>query len=82
MESAKHRTQVSIEDWQYQTLMDISRKTKKSMSNIIRDLISEKYSGKIRKAKSDPIFGIVGIGTGDRSPAAKEHDKFLYGKRK
>lgn len=34
------------------------------------------------KSQEDSIRGIIGIGTGDGSPAAREHDKFLYAKRK
>jgi predicted DNA-binding ribbon-helix-helix protein len=34
METAKHRTQISLEDWQYQTLLEISNKTKKSLSSL------------------------------------------------
>ena len=37
MESIKHRTQISLDDWQYQTLLDLSRKTKKSLSALIRE---------------------------------------------
>jgi hypothetical protein len=32
MDSVKHWTQISLEDWQYQILIDQSRKTKKSLS--------------------------------------------------
>lgn len=82
MAYTKHRTQISLEDWQYQILIDISKKTKKSLSGIIRDLITENFSKKMVKSKKDPIMGIIGLGAGDGSAVAKEHDKFLYGKKK
>jgi hypothetical protein len=81
METAKHRTQVSLEDWQYQILLEISKKTKKSLSNIIRDLLTEKFSKETIKVKEDPVWSIIGIGSGDGSPVAREHDRFLYAKR-
>ncbi len=82
MESAKHRTQISLEDWQYQILREMSIKLKKSLSCIIRDLLTEKLSRETSKTEKDSILGIIGIGTGDGLPAAKEHDRFLYAKRK
>jgi hypothetical protein len=81
MEDIKHRTQISLEDWQYQILLEVSKRTKKSLSAIIRDLVSEKFSRQSVKIKGDPIWGIVGMGAGDGSSVAREHDKFLYGKR-
>lgn len=82
MEAAKHRTQISLEDWQYQVLQEMSKKTKKSLSCIIRDLVREKFSKETLKTKEDALWGIIGIGAGDGSAVAREHDKFLYTKRK
>ena len=82
MEATKHRTQISIEDWQYQILLEVSRKTKKSLSSLIRDLLTEKFSKQTMSTKEDSIWGIIGIGAGDGSSVAREHDRFLYGKRK
>lgn len=82
MMKTKHRTQVSIEEWQYQKLIEASRTKKKSISNIIRDLITEKYSKQPDRRNPDPIFAIVGTGAGNGDAIAKEHDKFLYGKSK
>lgn len=80
MESEKHRTQISLDDWQYQRLLEISRKTKKSLSAIIRELLSEKLLAQVVNKKKDPVSGLMGIGSGDGSPIARKHDKYLYGK--
>ena len=85
MEDRLRRTQISIEDWQFQALSEISKKTKKSMSFIIREMLSEKFlNNKIEKneIKKDPVSFLSGIGSGDGLPAAREHDKYLYGKAK
>lgn len=82
MSSVKHRTQISLENWQYDKLCEISRKTQKSISKIIRDLIADKYLRQQSSKKSDPIMGIIGIANGDGSPVAEEHDEFLYGTKK
>ena len=82
METAKHRTQISLEDWQYQMLLEISRKTKKSLAGIIRDLIAEKFSKQPARKREDELFTLIGIGAGDGSSVARDHDRYLYGKRK
>lgn len=82
METAKHRTQISLEDWQYQILLEMSKKEKKSLSSIIREFLSEKFSKQVVKTKEDSVWSIIGIGAGDGSPVAREHDRFLYAKRK
>lgn len=82
MEGSKHRTQISLEDWQYQMLRDLSRKTHKSLSAIIRDLVVEKFTKTPSDRRSDSLYGIVGLATGDGASVAREHDDYLYGKRK
>ncbi len=82
MGQIKHRTQISLEDWQYQTLRDISRRTRKSLSGVIRDLLTEKFTRQAGRKMTDPIQGIVAMGAGDGAPAAREHDAFLYGKKR
>lgn len=81
MEAVKHRTQISLDDWQYQVLLDLSRKTRKSLSALIREMITEKFalSG---VAEHDPVYSIVGIGTSSRKNTARDHDAVLYGKKK
>lgn len=82
MESTKHRTQISLDDWQYQALLEISKKTKKSLSAIIRESLTEKLSTKAVNKEKDPLSRLIGIGSGDGSPVARKHDKYLYGKTK
>lgn len=82
MEAIKHRTQISLDDWQYQVLLDVSRKTKKSLSALIREMITEKFAATTGEAGSDPVFGIVGIGSSGRKTTARDHDAVLYGKKR
>ncbi len=83
MASTKHRTQISLDDWQYHLLLVESRKTKKSISQIIRDLISDKFHpAEKRRKKQDTLFDIIGIGAGDGSSVARDHDKYLYGTKR
>ncbi|MGR3218849.1 MAG: hypothetical protein ACUZ8H_03400 [Candidatus Anammoxibacter sp.] len=45
-------------------------------------MVTEKITKQMARSKTDPVMGIIGLGAGDGSPVAKEHDKFLYGKGK
>jgi hypothetical protein len=78
MSTMKHRTQISLETWQYEILMEQSRKTRKSLARIIRELIAEKFAGDKTDREKDPIMGIIGMGSGDGTPIARNHDAVLY----
>jgi hypothetical protein len=82
MESGMHRTQISLEKWQYQMLMELSRTTRKSLSAIVRDLVDEKLTKTSSYRKKDSLHGIVGLSSRDGASVAREHDDYLYGKRK
>ena len=82
MQSVKHRTQISLDDWQYQLLQDVSQKTKKSLSALIRELITERFASKPADVLADPAFQIIGIGRSGHKKTAREHDSVLYGKKR
>lgn len=75
------RTQISLDDWQYQLLLDLSRKTKKSLSALIREMITEKLAPNAGVAENDPVYSIVGIGGSGLKHTACDHDAILYGKK-
>lgn len=71
-----HRTQLIIEDWQYEYLKDISEEKGKSLSAIVREMIS----GFIEKEVSGSnLSSICGIGE-DEEGCGKDHNKLLYNK--
>lgn len=76
--ATKHRTQISLEDWQYEFLKEKAKKEKTSISSVIRNLVTEKT--KLRHIKKDPIFSLVGIAKGNGTSIARTHDKHLYKK--
>jgi hypothetical protein len=78
MGSNKHRTQISLETWQYEALMEVSRKTRKSLAGILRDLIAEKFAADKINQADDPIMSIIGMGSGDGKAIARNHDKIIY----
>jgi len=81
MQTLKHRTQISLDDWQYQLLLEVSQKTKKSLSSLIRDLITERFTTKPADVSTDPVFQIMAIGKSGHKNTARKHDAVLYGKK-
>ena len=80
MYAIMHRTQLILEDWQYDTLKSLSDKRGESLSTIVREAI-----GVYLQAKSAPqgvgLREIEGIGA-DRGISGRTHDQALYPTRK
>jgi len=72
-----HRTQVLLEDWHYTYLKNAAERDGKSLSEILREILSEyvKEGGSARKRLEE----IAGIGT-DEEASGREHDRWLYQK--
>lgn len=75
-----HRTQLILEDWQYDTLKSLSERRGESLSNVVRDAVAE-YLGKAAPSAAPGLAAIEGIGT-DSETSGREHDRFLYPTRK
>ena len=71
-----HRTQVILEDKQYQFLKKVSEKEKKSISQLLREIV-KKYSEKTDVFSVSSIAGIAE----DTEIYGKDHDKWLYRKK-
>lgn len=71
-----HRTQVLIEDWQYEHLKTISLQKGKSISAVLREIISALVD---RDASTESLSAICGLGE-DRDGTGRDHDRLLYGK--
>jgi predicted CopG family antitoxin len=74
------QTNISLEEWQYQKLRELAEKEGKSISGLIRELIKEKFKLAEDEIENDPIFEIIGMGKGEGTDVAREHDKLLYRK--
>jgi negative regulator of replication initiation len=76
-----HRTQISLEKWQYQYVVERARQTQTSISDVIRRLVTQAAQAQSSALReSDPVYSIIGIGAGDGAPVSRDHDKYLYGK--
>lgn len=77
-----HRTQITLEDDQYIVLRERARRSKKSMSQIIRELLQrELETGPKRgRGKKSGLSRMTGI-LQDRNFGGEDHDDALYGGR-
>ena len=75
-----HRSQILLEEWQYQYLTDESRRSGESISAIVRRWITERIEEQHQQAISeDPFFEIIGICSGEPgNTVGQDHDKVIY----
>ena len=74
-----HRTQILLEEWQYETLRARAKREGRSLSHLIRELLG------VSLAQSSSHVGnrldaLEGVGE-DASAYGEDHDRFLYGAR-
>ena len=72
------RTNVVLEEWQYQYLKERAAREGKSMSALLRELIEAAIRPGKGSIQDDPIFEIVGMFRGGRKDVAEKHDEYLY----
>ncbi len=78
-----HRTQLYLEDSQYQYLKELARKEKKSIANIIREWIEEKRRARTAtRYLKDPFFKARGLFSSGVPDMAERFDDYLYGDKK
>lgn len=75
-----HRTQISLESWQYEALKALSEKKGRSLSGLLREILSRHFQGRQKSARAR-LRSIEGIGA-DATAAGKDHDRFLYGDKR
>lgn len=74
-----HRTQILLDDWQYEMLKAASEREGRSISSIVRDAVASFLQDRRRPATR--LGEIAGIGNDPRA-RAKDHDRVLYGPRR
>ncbi len=71
-----HRTQIMLEERQYEFLKKVSEENKKSISQVLREIL-DSYS---KNSKIHSLSSISGIAE-DSEAYGRDHDKWLYKKR-
>jgi hypothetical protein len=77
------RTQLYLDEEEHKILKGLSRKTGKSVGQLVRDAVDEVYCDKnsIEKPLSDgdPIWKFIGAGESPETDVSRRHDHYLYG---
>ncbi len=74
-----HRTQIYLENGQYEMLRSRARREGKTMASVIRDILADYLSPKQATGSKDSFTQVIGIGRGDGSPVAENFEDYLYG---
>lgn len=72
-----HRTQLLLEDWQYESLRARAEREGTSLASLVREALAV-YLTEERTAAERRLAEIEGIGS-DGEARGREHDRFLYG---
>ena len=73
-----HRAQVILEEWQYEALRSLSERSGRSVSDLLREILTKHLSPPPAKKGLKSIEGIVS----DDSVRGAAHDEVLYGLKK
>lgn len=71
------RTQILLDDWQYEALKARAQREGRSMSELLRQIL-DAHLGKSR-TRTPRLADIRALGK-DRTARGRDHDRFLYGK--
>jgi hypothetical protein len=75
-----HRTQLLLEEWQFEELKVMAEREGRSISDLVREIVSERLGKRgMRSTTLDDLAGLVREGPAD---LGENHDHYLYGARK
>jgi hypothetical protein len=77
-----HRTQIYLEENQYQMLRSQARREGRSLAAIIRGILQAHLGGRRNATAQDPFRRVLGIGKGDGSRVAENCEEYLYGAKR
>ena len=71
-----HRTQLLLEDWQYEALRGRAEREGRSLSALVRDILGASLTASSPAARKS-LDAIAGIGE-DTVAHGEDHDQYLY----
>ncbi|MFQ5667879.1 MAG: hypothetical protein ACE5I7_15810 [Candidatus Binatia bacterium] len=74
-----HRAQILLEEWQYEALKSVSEQKGRSVSDLVREILTRHLRASGRRAK-DPLSRIEGAAN-DAAAYGRTHDEVLYSKK-
>jgi hypothetical protein len=72
-----HRSQIILEDWQHEALKSLAERTGKSISEVVREILSDQLE-EFRRSSKVGLRRIEGLGHAP-DVAGRDHDTYLYG---
>jgi hypothetical protein len=75
-----HRTQLMIEQWQYEALKAAAERRSVSISELVREILTRHLGPPQRASDGGGLRRIEGIAS-DGASVARDHDHYLYGKK-
>lgn len=76
-----HRTQIQLEEWQYEALVREAESAGTSLAQLVRTAVSQYLEGQRRAPGSRELSRIAGIAE-DAGATGRDHDRLLYGGRR
>ena len=77
MYTIMHRTQISLDPWQYEQLKAAAEREGRSVSSLVRDAVTLFLKGSRRKTATK-LAEISGLGA-DGEARGRDHDGVVYG---
>ena len=74
-----HKTHVVLEDWQYEALQILAEQEHRSISDLVREMLTRYLVGNHEIARQR-LAAMEGIGA-DAQATGQDHDAFLYNTR-
>lgn len=76
-----HRTQILLEESQYEGLMTLSRRTGKGLSELVRSAVDRLLGREPGPKSKTGLRSICGIASDHAGPSGRDHDRVLYGEK-
>lgn len=76
-----HRTQIYLDQTQYEMLRSRSRREGKSLAAVIREALDAHFGDPAARGAHDPFLKVIGIGKGDGAAVAENYQDYLYGEK-
>jgi hypothetical protein len=73
-------TNINLEEWQYQRLKQLAAKENKALSQLLREMVQERFALEEEEIEKDPLFNVIGLGKGDGANTTRKHDDVIYRK--
>lgn len=76
----KHRTQISLDEWQYESLKVRGEHDGRSLSDLIREAVTEYLADEQAPPASRARLGRIRGIASDPEASGADHDRILYGR--